>query len=145
LTGGHGGRDDSDVAARIFTLAEANELLDELRPLAERLVERRHALAEAAESRGAIAGQIAGNGGGLEPQDLVDVHEALEREAGEIARLVEEIQSHGVLVKDLDRGLLDFPALRGDEEVLLCWQVGEDEIAYWHGTEEGFAGRKPLD
>jgi hypothetical protein len=50
----------------------------------------------------------------------------------------------GVLVKDLDRGLVDFPALRGDEEVLLCWEVGEDEVAYWHGVDEGFAGRKPL-
>ena len=54
-------------------------------------------------------------------------------------------QALGVLVKDLDRGLVDFPALRDGEEVLLCWQVGEGEIAYWHGLEEGFAGRKPLD
>ena len=50
-----------------------------------------------------------------------------------------------MLVKDLDRGLVDFPALRDGEEVLLCWQVGEGEVAYWHGLEEGFAGRKPLD
>jgi hypothetical protein len=47
-------------------------------------------------------------------------------------------------VKDLDRGLVDFPALHRGEEVLLCWQVGEGEVAYWHGLEEGFAGRKPL-
>jgi hypothetical protein len=108
------------------------------------MVERRRALAEAAESRAQLAGRIAGNGGGLQPQDLIDVHEAIEREATAVARLVETIQSHGVLVKDLDRGLLDFPARRGDEDVLLCWCVGEDEIGYWHGTEEGFAGRKPL-
>jgi hypothetical protein len=49
-----------------------------------------------------------------------------------------------VQVKDLDRGLVDFPALHDGEEVLLCWQVGEDEVAYWHGVDEGFAGRKPL-
>jgi hypothetical protein len=132
------------VAARIFTPTEANELLEELRPVAEQLVARRQALTEAAESRAELAGQIAGNGGGLQPQELVDVHDALEREAAEVARLVEEIQSHGVLVKDLDRGLLDFPAMRREDEVLLCWCVGEDEIAYWHGTDEGFAGRKPL-
>ena len=132
------------MAARIFTVSEANELLEDLRPVAQEMVERRRALAEAAESRAQLAGRIAGNGGGLQPQDLIDVHEAIEREATAVARLVETIQSHGVLVKDLDRGLLDFPARRGDEDVLLCWCVGEDEIGYWHGTEEGFAGRKPL-
>jgi hypothetical protein len=58
---------------------------------------------------------------------------------------VVQLERLGVIVKDADRGLVDFPALReSGEEVLLCWQVGEDEIAYWHGLEEGFAGRKPL-
>ena len=47
-------------------------------------------------------------------------------------------------MKDLDDGLLDFPSLREGEEVLLCWRLGEEEIAFWHGPEEGFAGRKPL-
>ena len=61
-----------------------------------------------------------------------------------MARAAERLQRLGVLVKDLDRGLVDFPALREGEEVLLCWQVGEDEIAHWHGVDEGFAGRKPL-
>ena len=49
-----------------------------------------------------------------------------------------------MLVKDLDTGLVDFPALHEGEEVLLCWQLGEDEVAHWHGVDEGFAGRKPL-
>jgi hypothetical protein len=57
---------------------------------------------------------------------------------------VRQLEHLGVLVKDLDRGLVDFPALREGEEVLLCWEVGEDEVAFWHGIEEGFAGRKPL-
>jgi hypothetical protein len=52
----------------------------------------------------------------------------------------------GVQVKDLDRGLIDFPARHParDETVLLCWQLGEEAVEYWHGLEEGFAGRKPL-
>jgi hypothetical protein len=49
-----------------------------------------------------------------------------------------------VLVKDIDVGLVDFPVRRGDETVLLCWKVGEDRIRFWHGLEEGYAGRKPL-
>ena len=50
----------------------------------------------------------------------------------------------GALVKDLDEGLVDFPAQREGEEVLLCWRLGEDEISFWHGLEEGFSGRRPL-
>ncbi|TML32039.1 MAG: DUF2203 family protein, partial [Actinobacteria bacterium] len=73
-----------------------------------------------------------------------EIEEQFEREGQAVARCVEELERLGVVVKDLDRGLVDFPALRGDEEVLLCWEVGEDEIAYWHGVDEGFAGRKPL-
>jgi hypothetical protein len=59
--------------------------------------------------------------------------------------VVEKIQDTGCLVKDLDVGLVDFPTLRGGEEVYLCWKLGEERITFWHGTEEGFAGRKPLD
>jgi hypothetical protein len=58
--------------------------------------------------------------------------------------LVEEIEALGAEVKDLELGLVDFPAEREGETVLLCWRVGEEEIGYWHGLEEGFAGRRPL-
>jgi hypothetical protein len=54
------------------------------------------------------------------------------------------IHEVGALVKDLDRGLIDFPAQREGEDVLLCWHVGEAQIEYWHGPDEGFSGRKPL-
>jgi hypothetical protein len=57
---------------------------------------------------------------------------------------VDEITSHGAQVKDLDSGLIDFPTLHHGETVLLCWQLGEDEIAWWHRVEDGFAGRRPL-
>jgi hypothetical protein len=57
---------------------------------------------------------------------------------------VNGIHGAGAVVKDPDTGLIDFPALRQGEEVCLCWRVGEDAIEYWHGLEEGFAGRKPL-
>jgi hypothetical protein len=110
------------MARRYFTPEEANALLAEVR----------------------LAGRIAGNGGDFDPQEPRTVEEELEREAQAVASSVERLEQLGVLVKDLDRGLVDFPALHGGEEVLLCWQVGEDEVAYWHGLDEGFAGRKPL-
>jgi hypothetical protein len=129
---------------RLFTPGEANALLAEVRPLAERLVERKRALDGAEADRAALLGRIAGNGGDLTPSDVADAVARVDREAAAIGALVEELQGLGAQVKDLDLGLLDFPWEREGEIVLLCWRVGEDEIGYWHGVEEGYAGRKPL-
>jgi hypothetical protein len=132
------------MAPRYFTPSEANELLAEVRPLAESLVEHRRRMRAAAERRARLTARIAGNGGDLDPQEPAELDEQFERESQAVARAADGLQRLGVLVKDLDRGLVDFPALHAGEEVLLCWQVGEDEVAHWHGVDEGFAGRKPL-
>ena len=132
------------MAERHFTPEEANSLLERVRPVAESLVAHRRAFTVAAARRARLSQRISGNGGDFDPQEPSELDEQLEREAEAVARAADELQRLGVLVKDLDRGLVDFPALRGGEEVLLCWQVGEDEVAFWHGIEEGFAGRKPL-
>jgi hypothetical protein len=133
------------MARRYFTPDEANALLPEVREAAETLVGHRRALIEATAKRAHLASQIAGNGGDFDPQEPRELEEELEREAGAMGHAVERLEGLGVLVKDADRGLVDFPALRENgEEVLLCWQLGEEEIAFWHGVEEGFAGRKPL-
>ena len=92
-----------------------------------------------------VAAKIAGNGGGIDSQAIADLEEAERRERVECARCVDAIHGRGAIVKDVDEGLVDFPALRHGEEILLCWRLGEDEVAYWHRLEEGFAGRKPLD
>jgi hypothetical protein len=132
------------MAERHFTPEEANALLEEVRPVAEALVTHRRAMAVTATRQARLVQRIAGNGGDFDPQEPRTLEEEFKREGEAVARCVEQLEALGVLVKDLDRGLVDFPALRGEEEVLLCWQVGEDEIAYWHGVDEGFAGRKPL-
>ena len=80
----------------------------------------------------------------LSPADLVEAQEEVEREAADVAICIERINRAGAIVKDVDSGLVDFPSLRDDEEVLLCWRVGEDEIGWWHRPEDGFAGRRPL-
>ena len=129
---------------RYFTLEEANAALVELRPLAEQMVERRRELVEAQARRASLGAQVGTNGGDLTPSDFAEADEQLEQSASELASSIEQIQAAGVLIKDLDRGLLDFPALREGEEILLCWHVGEDEIRFWHGADEGFAGRKPI-
>jgi hypothetical protein len=132
------------VAARYFTAEQANEALADVRPLAEEMVERRRVLARLQARQAEFAGKIAGNGGDFDPGELRDVLEQMGEEATAVARCVARIHEAGALVKDLDEGLVDFPARRRGEEVLLCWRVGEDDVAYWHGLEEGFAGRKPL-
>ena len=132
------------MPARYFTPEEANEALAEVRPLTERLVEHRRALAEAQERRGALGERIAGNGGGIQPSELAAATHELERHADGVATCNGEIGALGAQVKDLDVDLVDFPARRGDEDVLLCWRLGEDEVGWWHGADDGFAGRRPL-
>ena len=132
------------MTERHFTPAEANELLPTVRGLAERMVAHRRALAMATVRHARIAAKIAGNGGGVRPQEVDELRAGMDAEAAAVVECVRELQALGVVVKDLDEGLVDFPAFRGDEEVLLCWHVGEDEVGFWHGVDEGFAGRKPL-
>ena len=132
------------MARRYFTPSEANELLAEVRPLAESLVQHRQGMRLAAERRARLTARIAGNGGDLDPQEPGELDEQFQRESHAVTQAAERLERLGVLVKDLDSGLVDFPALHEGEEVLLCWQVGEDEVAHWHGVDEGFAGRKRL-
>ena len=130
---------------RHFTPASANDALGEIRPLVEELVAHRRALQRAQDERQELAGKIAGNGGGIDAQRLADLEAEGERERIGIARCVNEIHERGAIVKDLDEGLVDFPAQREGEEILLCWRLGEEDVAFWHGLEEGFAGRRPLE
>ncbi|MDP8886308.1 MAG: DUF2203 domain-containing protein [Thermoproteota archaeon] len=60
-------------------------------------------------------------------------------------KAIEQLEAIGVIIKSVDEGLLDFPSRRFDEEVWLCWKVGETKVKFWHGKEEGFMGRKPLE
>jgi hypothetical protein len=127
---------------RRFTPTEANEELREIRPLVEQLVQHQRELRRLQAEHEALAGRIAGNGGGAA---LARLEEAERRERVEIVRRVNEVHERGAIVKDLDTGLVDFPARLHGEEVLLCWRLGEEQVEHWHGLEEGFAGRKLLD
>jgi hypothetical protein len=131
---------------RLFTQEEANAALVEVRPLVERLVADRQALVALGAELEEVQTLIGGNGGSLDPGRLGELQEAVAGAAADLAGLVEEIQGFGVQVKDLDRGLVDFPTRhpQSGETVLLCWGLGEQEVAHWHDLEEGFAGRKPL-
>jgi hypothetical protein len=129
---------------RHFTPEEANAALEQVRPLVEQLVAVREEHALAVERQEELERKIRGNGGGIPPAELASATAEVDAVARRLTRLVDEIGSHGAQVKDLDSGLIDFPALRRGETVLLCWQLGEDEIAWWHRVDDGFAGRRPL-
>jgi hypothetical protein len=129
---------------RHFTVEEANAALPVVRPLVEQLVATRQEHVAALEKQEELEHKIRGNGGGIPPAELAAASAEVDGIARRLARLVDEIGEHGAEVKDLDTGLIDFPALRGGETVLLCWQLGEEEIGWWHTVEDGFAGRRPL-
>jgi hypothetical protein len=131
---------------RRFTLAEAQELLDtELRALAERMVEAR-ARSRDLESRWRrLVIAIGSNGGNMERPEVRELRETVEASHAELNEIVARFTALGVQVKDMDRGLIDFPAEVDGQDALLCWHVGEPRIAFWHSPDAGFAGRRPLE
>ena len=121
-----------------FTLQEANETLVIIRPLMDEVQAiRQKILANQPEAWPAIE-KSAGNGGNRALSNMVQDFEKFDA-------LIHLIQDTGVLIKDINIGLLDFPALRDGHEVYLCWQYGEGEIAFWHEVEAGYAGRQPIE
>lgn len=132
------------MADGLFSVQEANDALERVRPLAEEMVRHRRALRELEDEHEALAVTAAGNGHGFDPRSAEARMDAVQAEQTALAECVSRIQAAGVQVKDLDTGLLDFPSERDGDVVLLCWRVGEPEIGWWHTAEEGFAGRKPL-
>jgi hypothetical protein len=133
------------VLDRIFTPDEANSALDEVRPVAERLVAVRQRMRELEHAQGDLVTAIGGNGGGYAASDLNAAQTELVGLAEAAGACIERLGELGVALKDLDIGLLDFPAVRDGVRVWLCWHVGEESVDYWHGLEEGYAGRKPID
>ena len=131
---------------RFFSEEEANDALGTVAPLVERLVAARQRFVSDGQRLAGLRRKVAGNGGGLDPSRAQEAQDAVDEVAHEIGLLVADLEAEGVQVKDLDRGLVDFPARHPEsgDLVLLCWHLGEERVAFWHGLEEGFAGRKPL-
>jgi hypothetical protein len=125
---------------KLFTVNEANELLPVIRPKLEKIKAQYDRLAHFRELAKAAA--VAANefgGGGMEGGS------AYVQSLYEIGKLTTELGDLGIQLKDYSRGLIDFPSMRDDRIVLLCWQLGEtDQIEWWHELEAGFIGRQPL-
>jgi hypothetical protein len=135
-----------DQEPRLFTLTEAERTRREVEPLLIEAIEVRRKLAPLDEELTSVATRIQLSGGlAVEYEKVARVRFERERLASSLKESLEKIHSTGCVVKDLDTGLLDFPAIVNNEEVYLCWRLGEERIRFWHRQDEGFAGRKPLD
>jgi hypothetical protein len=131
---------------RQFTLEEALAALPDVARHAQKMVDARAALLAAAGASAGLRGTGSTNGSGASNGRTAEESDRLERLRAELMAEVDALEQIGVLVKDVDAGLVDFPARHPDsgEPVFLCWHVGEETIGYWHEPEAGFAGRTPL-
>ena len=137
---------DEQNEPKFFTLSEAERTRRELEPLLIEAMNSRKRMTELEESLGSIANRILMMGGVLVSYaQAAKLRAEHDRVVADVKSALERIEATGCLVKDLDVGLLDFPAILENEEVYLCWRLGEDRIRFWHRQDEGFAGRKPLD
>jgi len=131
---------------RYFRVEQAERLLPEVRAAIERAIEARKHYERSEQQLQQALRRIAMLGGSIADRDSIGAERTRRDESAKTLNdAIEQIHSFGCLVKDLDMGLVDFPTRLHGREVLLCWRLGESEIGWWHGTEEGFRGRKPID
>ena len=131
---------------KLFSLSEAERARRQVEPLLIDAMEGRRKMADLEENMSAISNRIQIMGGVTIDYDVAsrlrtDLNQAIEK----IKETLDQIQATGCIVKDLDSGLVDFPSIMHNEEVYLCWRLGEDRIRYYHRQNEGFAGRKLID
>jgi hypothetical protein len=134
------------MSDKTFTLDEAQSMLPALAGLVRTAIDGKKVIDDVDTEFQALAHRVFLAGGllvnvGHYARRRAERDKALQR----VKDAVHEIDAIGVQIKDLDIGLLDFPCLVNGETVLLCWKFGEKRITHWHGTDEGFAGRKPID
>lgn len=120
-----------------FSVDEANDLLPELRELLAGIRDARDSLLIEWERAQPVLKAAIGNGGGKEASGYVS-------DLTRLNTLLQDIVRRGVVIKDIDRGLVDFPHWRDGQEVFLCWELSEDRVGFWHDLETGYAGREPI-
>lgn len=131
------------MAQPIFTLAEARATLPQVEGLLRAIQRGQRQLTETQALIEAVRRSAGGDGTSLR-SDTGQLQRRAREAVETMRRQVEEVQALGVQIKDIDRGLVDWTAIRDEHPVLLCWQLGETTIAWWHEIAEGFAGRRPI-
>jgi hypothetical protein len=132
--------------SRRFTYAEAQRLIKEVEPLLRRAIALKTEYEDAGRERRQFQEHLMMAGGVVvDRTHALDLKRRADSAGERLKSALEEVQAIGCLVKDLDIGLIDFPTTFRGVEVYLCWRLGEPGIEYWHGVDEGFRGRKPID
>lgn len=132
--------------SRRFTLEEAESLLPEIEKSIREAISLKSEFDQAQRELQAITQRVIMLGGVLLDRQAIQlIRTRGETNAERLKAVIGNIQDSGCIIKDLDVGLVDFPTLFRGEEVYLCWKLGEPGIRFWHGTDEGFAGRKAID
>lgn len=131
-----------------FTVEMANQALPLVRSIVSDIVkqfqevnDRKARITRIRESRAAAGRPVHP----MYDDELRQIEDELETDIGRLQEFIEELSRIGVELKDVNRGLVDFPAIRNDREVYLCWHLGEDEVGFWHELDAGFRGRQPLE
>ncbi len=131
---------------KYFDRREAERLLPKLRPWLEEARDEKQKVDAFKNDLTQAVSRIMVLGGTFPPfAELLRKRSEHDKAASRLMEVIQRIQETGCVVKDVDQGLVDFPSLLDGEEVYLCWKLDEEHVAFWHGLEEGFAGRKPLD
>jgi hypothetical protein len=131
---------------KFFTVKEAEQLIPKLEQILEGLMENKRSAMEIGQELARMEEQLrSSEGHSVEPSEYVNKRTEMEFLVRIINEGLEAIEDMGAHPKDLDLGLVDFPAVLDGNSVLLCWKYGEKTIGYYHGYEEGFAGRKPIE
>jgi hypothetical protein len=131
---------------RHFTLTEAERMLPDVdRALRDALFHKAEYQTAEAELNATMQGIRMAGGSRVNPGPILATRARRDASTGALREVFERIEQMGILVKDLDIGLIDFLTLYQGREVCLCWKLGEERIRFWHGREEGFAGRKLID
>jgi hypothetical protein len=132
--------------ARYFTLDQAQTLLPEVEGILRDAVFHKSEYQKAHEELERTTRKIRMSGGAqVNPASLLAARARRDTSAAALKEALEKIEGLGAVVKDLDLGLIDFMTRYRNQEVCLCWKLGEDAIRFWHGAEEGYRGRKPID
>ncbi|HEX3746120.1 MAG TPA: DUF2203 domain-containing protein [Bryobacteraceae bacterium] len=132
--------------SRRFNLAEAQSLIPSVDALLREAISLKSEYQDAEEAMQAIAQRVGLMGGSMVNREhAIDARNRRDEARAKLRAAIEQVQEYGCVLKDLDTGLIDFPTLLRGEEVYLCWKLGEPAIAFWHGVNEGFRGRKAID
>ena len=123
----------------LYTPQTANKTLPEVKRMFADIVEKKNRVLVLQQELQAIVDS------GSDFERFIKKKQDLNTAVTTLYKAIEILEGTGVAIKSVDEGLLDFPAKRFDEEVWLCWKAGEDEVKFWHGKDEGFMGRKPLE